>query len=295
MTAAVLGERLERLAAVDLASLDAAAALLLRRDRKYVVPLPVAARLVEAMAGSAAVLEIAGRRSFRYESVYFDTPDAASYLAAARRRPRRCKVRTRSYLDAGRCLLEVKTRDPRGRTVKARREHPIEARDRLDGAGRAFVGANPLVGRDVLALEPALTTAFARSTLLVADGAAAPGANGRDAAGAARLTIDTGLEARTPDGRLVVLVGMAIIETKTSGPPSAADRLLWELGQRPTRISKFCTSLAALRPDLPANRWTRALARPWLVADGEERILVPSLELLPHPVPGSLPALALAG
>lgn len=284
MTPASLLERLARLDPVDLAGLDEAAALLVRRDRKYIVPLPVAGRLVEEVAGAGRVLEIAGRRSFRYESVYFDTPEGASYLAAARRRPRRYKVRTRSYLDAGRCLLEIKSRDPRGHTVKERLEHGIELRDRLDAAGRAFVGACPLVGRDVLALAPVLATAYARSTLLIVDGPCV-----------ARLTIDTGLEARTPDGRLVALVGMAIVETKTGGPPSPADRVLWDLGHRPTRVSKFCTSLAALRPELPANRWTRALAHPWLVADGDPRALVPRPDPVALPASRSFPALAIAG
>lgn len=294
MTASTLATGLDRLPAIDLAGLDETAALLVRRDRKYLVPLPVAAQLVEALAGAACVLEIGGRRAFRYESVYFDTPDGRSYLDAARRRPRRYKVRTRSYLDAGRCLLEIKTRDTRGHTVKERLEHEIERRDRLDAAGRAFVGACPLVGRDVLALAPVLATTYARSTLLVADGSGGLGLVA-DGPGPARLTIDTGLEARTPDGRLVGLVGMAIVETKSSGPPSAADRALWELGHRPTRISKFCTSLAALHPELPANRWTRALAQPWLVAGGESHRAVPHGDPAPLPFARIAEALALAG
>jgi hypothetical protein len=249
-----IAERLEVIVPVGLAELDATAALLTRRDRKYLVPEAVAAELVERLSGSARVLEIDGRRTFRYESVYFDTPDAAAYLLAARRRPRRFKVRTRSYLDAGRCLLEVKTRDPRGRTVKERAEHPLDIRSRLEPVDLAFVGACPLIGERSRELEPALTTAFRRSTILL-EGSAA------------RLTIDTELVARTPDGRSVSLDGMAIVETKAAGPPSDADRQLWSLGLRPTRVSKFGTSLAALRPELPANKWTRALRAPWVVRD----------------------------
>ena len=145
------------------------AALLTRRDRKYIVPLR-RRRARERIGDGARILEIAGRRRFRYESVYFDTPDRASYLGAARRR-RRYKVRTRSYLDAGRCLLEIKTRDARGRTVKERREHAIELRDRLD-AGRLFLRSCPLAG-GALGLEPVLTTRYTRTTLVV--GRAAPG------------------------------------------------------------------------------------------------------------------------
>jgi hypothetical protein len=241
---------IERLDPVDLIELDAVAALQTRRDRKYVIPIEVAARVVGRLGDASRVLEIDGRRRFHYESVYFDTPDHISYLAAAHRRPRRFKVRTRSYLDSGRCLLEIKTRDPRGRTAKARFPYPIELRDGLDHAARAVVARCELIGDRSAILAPALTSRYARSTLLVdADGS--------------RVTVDEDLEAWTPDGRTVVLPGIAIVETKTCGRPSAADHVLWSLGYRPARVSKFCTCLAALRPELPANRWTRVLRQPW--------------------------------
>ena len=57
-----------------------------------------------------------------------------------------------------------------------------------------------------------------------------------------------------------VLVAMAIVESKTAGPPSPVDRILWSMGHRPVCVSKFGTGLAALYPELPANRWRRALA-----------------------------------
>jgi hypothetical protein len=197
------------------------------------------------------VLTIEDRRSFRYESVYFDTPDGIAYLAAARRRPRRFKVRTRSYLDAGRCLVEVKTRNGRGQTRKQRMEYRVEQRDMLDPAARSFVARCVLGEQAGLSLGAVLATRYARSTLLLPEGA--------------RVTVDVDVQARAPDGRVVSLPDTAVIETKSSGPPSLADRALWGLGYRPIRVSKFCTSLAALDPALPSNRWTQALRRPWVV------------------------------
>jgi hypothetical protein len=175
----------------------------------------------------------------------------ASYLAAARRRPHRFKVRTRTYLDSGRSLLELKTRDGRGRTVKARVTHETAAGTRLAGPELAFLAACDEVGPAAVdGLRPVMVNRYRRATLLLADGA--------------RLTIDVGLEAATPDGAGVGLRDTAVVETKAAASASVADRLLWELGLRPTRISKYCTSLAAMRPDLPANRWTQALRRPWV-------------------------------
>ena len=155
-------------------------------------------------------------------------------------------------------MLEIKTRDPRGRTVKERIEHPIGLRTGLDPEDRVFVGRCELIGPASRWLEPALTTRYTRATLLVG-------------VGGARVTVDGDLEALTPDGRLVALDGMAIVETKSPGPPSVADRVLWSLGYRPTRVSKFCTSLAALRPELPSNRWTRALRAPWVLGEPVSR------------------------
>lgn len=247
-----LGAALEQVAPVELADLQAVAALLTRRDRKYVIPVADATRLVEALSPSSWVLTIDGRQSFRYESVYFDTPGRASYLGAARRRPHRFKVRTRSYLDSGRCLLEIKTRDARGRTVKQCVEHSPELRDELGETGRSFAAACPYIGEKGRALIAVLRTRYSRSTLLLSTGV--------------RVTIDVDFGSSTPDGTKVGLPGMAFVETKSPGAPSDADRALWSIGYRPIRVSKYCTSLAALHPGLPSNKWTRALLYPWITS-----------------------------
>jgi hypothetical protein len=243
-------DRLALLPPVPLAELDAQAALLTRRDRKYLVPMVVVERLVAELADQVRVLEIDGRRQFRYESVYFDTPEHVSYLTSARRRPHRFKVRTRAYLDTGRCVLEVKTRDARGRTVKTQHDKDLARRDRLDPHDRAVVGGYPEIGIAGRALEPAVTTRYTRATLLLGSAGA-------------RATIDTQVTAVAPDGRAAHLSGMAIVESKSAGAPSPVDRLLWSLGHRPIKVSKFGTGLAALFPELPSNKWHRALNATW--------------------------------
>ena len=81
----------ECLPAVDLPTLDAAASLLTRVDRKYVVALATFDRLVHGLAelGGWQALEVDRRRLFGYESVYFDTPDLATYRAHLQGRRRR--------------------------------------------------------------------------------------------------------------------------------------------------------------------------------------------------------------
>jgi hypothetical protein len=192
------------------------------------------------------VLEIDGNRCFRYESVYFDTEDLASYYAAARGRRRRFKVRTRAYLDSGRCALEVKTRGGRGETTKERSDHPLERRDQLTDDALSFVRHRlPRLNRE---LAPVLTTRYRRATLV-------------DRRAGSRVTCDADLECVAPDGSRVALEGYLLVETKSTGAPTVADRLLWSAGERPVTISKFGVGMAALNPHLPANKWNRTLRR----------------------------------
>lgn len=235
---------LDNLESIGLAELEADAALLTRKDRKYLVPLAVAEQIVAH--DGMRVLEIDGLRSFRYESVYFDTPERVSYLAAAYRRRRRFKVRTRSYLDSGKCSLEVKTRERRGLTEKHRLKYKIAGRDQLTEKAMSFINSFETIAPVSRDLQPVLTTSYSRTTLL-------------DTESMSRITIDTNLRCVAADGSSVSLPDMAIVETKTSGRPCVIDRLLWSVHERPTKISKYCTGLAALTPGLPANKWNRVL------------------------------------
>ena len=245
---AALHAAVAALPAIQLIGLQGGASLLSRRERKYLVPVSVAASLVAAVSSDALALQINGERSFKYESVYFDTPGGKSYLAAARRRRNAFKVRTRTYVDAGECVLEVKLRGSRGRTIKSRIDYPTASSGSLNASANGFI-AQVLGTAEDTTLEPTLTTSYQRSTLLLS--------------GDSRLTIDTGFSATTPSGERVSLEGFAIIESKSRSAFTAADRTLWRMGFRPMRISKFGTSLAAIDPTLPSNRWTRALRSPW--------------------------------
>jgi hypothetical protein len=206
--------------------------------------------------------------------VYFDTPNRDSYLAAAHKRRRRFKVRTRSYLDSGLCSLEVKTRERRGLTEKYRLPYSIDRRAFLDGEALEFLNQFELVASLSAHLEPALTTRYERTTLLEPNSMS-------------RITIDTNLQCETPIGSSISLPAAAVVETKTSGRPCAADRFLWSTHERPIKISKFGTGLAALTPGLPANKWNRVLRTHfgWTpspieapLADDHRSPLIPRLE-----------------
>lgn len=239
---------IDQLTAISLDDLNTAAALQERIDRKYVVHGDVLVAMIDALGNRLAALDIDGRRHFGYESVYFDTGDFDSYLGAARQRRRRFKVRTRTYLDAGTTMLEVKTRGSRGLTIKQRQAHSFERRCSLGGEGRVFVDEmterRGLGGR----LLPTLTSEYSRTTLVDLDDVA-------------RLTIDADLRCTDWTGADFVLADRFVVETKSAGTPSTADRWLWSNGVRPDKISKFGTGLAALHPELPSNKWHQTLQR----------------------------------
>ena len=240
-----------RFASVGLEELVAEASLLTRVDRKYLLDEDEASALLAALDPRTRVLTIGGRTSFRYASTYFDTDHLISYHQAAYGRRRRFKVRTRDYLDAGTAYLEVKVRGIRDVTIKERIEHDPADGAHLTPAERAFVrdalDACRLDGSLTDDLRPALATRYARITLLPPEDDT-------------RITLDAAL---TWDDGIweLALPGMVIVETKAGVHPSGVDRLLWQAGHRPQSLSKYATGMAALRRDMPANRWARVIHR----------------------------------
>ncbi|HYI59320.1 MAG TPA: polyphosphate polymerase domain-containing protein [Microlunatus sp.] len=238
---------------IGLEELTERAGLLTRIDRKYLVRTDDLDHVLDTLPGTARVLQIDDRRQFSYRSVYFDTADLLAYRLAALRRRRRFKLRTRSYLDSGLHLLEVKTRGPRGTTVKQRVPYSGDG-ERLVRQDRAVAyaalvqtGASAPASAD--ALQPTLITNYHRVTLFLPRSRS-------------RVTIDTELTWTLPDGSGErQLAGCAVVETKCPGPAAEMDRALWAHQHRPCSISKFGTGLAALRPDLPAHRWHPVLNR----------------------------------
>ena len=224
------------------------AALQTRVDRKYLVTLPELAAVLGELAGTAAALDIHGRRMFGYSSTYFDTDDLLCFREHRQGRRRRFKVRIRTYVDSGDCVLEVKLDAPRGQTVKHRLDYPPADARRLTEQGRDFVAraldGHPAAGR----LRPVLSTDYRRPTLL-------------DRLAGSRVTVDVGLRFSGPQGVLAAPARTIVVESKSPGHPGAADVALSRLGVRPVTVSKYCIGIALLHPAIPANPWHGVLRR----------------------------------
>ena len=249
---APLDRATQLLPTISLEELNALAALQTRRDRKYVLAPGMASELVAWLASldsqeEARVLEIDGNRSSLYDSLYLDTPDMSCYRMAVQKNRRRFKVRRRTYVDSGQSFLEVKTKSASAQTVKNRVEW-----DTLEMEQRAseFIGEclAPRVDARTLQLEPALRTCYRRTTIHLATSNM-------------RLTIDQDLRWITADGSATAHSDAVIVETKSPGHASNADRYLWAAGYRPLPSSKYAAGIALFHPELPRERWSRTIDR----------------------------------
>ncbi|WP_310050196.1 VTC domain-containing protein [Arthrobacter ginsengisoli] len=160
-------------------------------------------------------------------------------------------MRTRTYLDSEASFLEVKTEGGREATVKERIPYHPADRSRITAEGLAYVNETLAAAVGAVPagpLDPVLETRYRRTTLFL------PGSG-------SRATIDEGVTWQRPGQNPWLLDRSIVLETKSGSAPGALDRHLWANGIRPSRISKFATGMAALCPELPANRWHSTLGR----------------------------------
>ncbi|WP_327353791.1 VTC domain-containing protein [Streptomyces sp. NBC_01304] len=240
---------------ITLQEVTARAELLARFDHSYLVPLDVfeefAARLTDPHrpGGGFRALSIDGKRWFAYHSVYFDTSGLRTFHDHRQGRRLRFRVRERLYRDSGERQFEIKLKGRRGETVKHRRL--LTGDEKALGVGQLEFLSGVLreaYGIDAPArLTPSLVTDYHRATF-VAEGQ--------------RVTCDAGLVVReAASGRSVVAdSGLVLVETKTRGHLTEADRMLHRLGVRAADFTKYAAGFAALRPGLGINRWARTVS-----------------------------------
>ncbi|MGW5329422.1 polyphosphate polymerase domain-containing protein [Streptomyces sp. NPDC004014] len=237
------GLGLRELRGATLAEVDAAAALQHRVDRKYLVPLDRARRLITCLAGSHHVLDLGGRRTTSYLSTYFDTEELGAWRAHNQKRRRRWKVRTRLYAEDGLCRVEVKTKDGRGATVKHALKVPAVEYGELTDHGAQFVD-EVLAQAGVAVMARELTVAaevrYVRAALADLDHGS-------------RVTLDGALSCHRDDRTAALDPGHVLIETKGGARSAPADRLLLGMGIRPVPLSKYVVGQSLLTPGLPDN------------------------------------------
>ena len=175
-----------------------------------------------------------------YDSTYFDTKDTQLYLEHHNKRANRAKVRVRTYVESNLSYLEVKLKDNTGITSKKRIQlaHPIAL---LDAEKLDFIEQCTAHKWE---LSHALTNRFNRFTLV-------------NILQKERVTFDLNL---TYNGT-IYHSNLAIIELKQEKLNRASPlyNVLKNAAIQPYAISKYCTGMALLYPELKQNYFKHKL------------------------------------
>ena len=190
-----------------------------------------------------------GERTFRYESVYFDTPELTSYRLAAHAPPAPVQDPHTDVRRLGTVLSRGQDRGPPRRHGQEPAALPRWTGETVD-PGRWFVGEVLCEHRRLGVARRPCVTRYRRTTFYRPDGRL-PGHHRHR----------SGLAGRDPAAAWPCRE-LAIVETKTASAASPVDRLLWSAAATARRrISKYATGLAALRPELPDAPWRRTMRR----------------------------------
>lgn len=229
------------------------ASLMNRVDTKFIVPVTRLPDIFQSIRDHYTVLEIEGKRCFRYQSVYFDTDNHLFYNLHHRGRLNRHKVRLRRYVDSDCQFLEVKFKNNKKRTIKSR--IPLDSIEGLDlNDYQDFLSSVGLPKN--LTLHPCLTSNYQRIAF-------ASEARGE------RLTVDVNLENEflSQDGSPVShLDNLAIVELKQGHIDRSSPffEIVRSMGIRPSGFSKYCMGITLTKQNnhsLKSNRFKRILKR----------------------------------
>lgn len=224
---------------ISLEEMDAVK-LMTRIDKKYICHIDDLPAILEAAREEYQVLQIGEKRLMGYDSLYFDTPENQMYIKHHNRKRNRYKVRIRQYTNTSEFFLEVKYKKNTGVTEKVRQAvRPMD--DLTDPEASAFVETHSPYTRDVL--QPRLYSHFKRFTLV-----SVPRLE--------RITIDTEPGWRF-NGQSKELPYLVIMEVKSERFTNTEGFgwILREARIQRKRISKYCTGINLLYPEIKYNRF----------------------------------------
>jgi len=217
--------------------------LMNRIDTKFVFHASKLPAILEELKKNYRVLEMAGTRSTRYESVYFDLPDHDLYLQHHNGKSNRVKIRCRRYVDSETCFFEIKKKNNKGRTVKARVKTAGICED-ITGKAKMLLGET--TGIPAESLRPSLRVFFSRSTFV-------------DKNMTERLTIDCDLLFRNGNAD-TTFQNLIIAELKQERSSRSIFRdILHRHHIADFRISKYCLGIISLNKNIKQNNFKSKL------------------------------------
>lgn len=224
-----------------------------RSEEKYIIPIAWCGDISNKLCTDYNILEIANERQFRYDNLYFDTPENICLEDHIRGRKNRFKVRIRSYSNSNISFVEVKSRNVYGRSQKRRIQRTSEQWDSPFTTKEQEFLSNcvPFAAE----LMPVLYSSYSRYTIA-------------NIAKGERITFDTNLEYKTLTGETFKpLDGLAVVELKQGETDrrSPLNRIFRERTDRRSplgrtiRISKYILGRLHTNKNLSARAYLESL------------------------------------
>lgn len=234
----MLSPDLSKLHPVTLSQLDSVK-LQDRMDTKYVIPFAQLQQVIDNISEEYFCLEINGRRSFAYQSAYYDTPDFRLYHDHHKGKLNRFKVRIRTYVDSGLIFFELKAKNNKSRTIKSR--VPLKSGEN-PFSNEAVHVLQGIYHMQQMGLQQSLRVDYSRITLVNKDFTE-------------RVTIDTGL-CFVDGNRVVDKSHLVVVEVKQDRAKGSAFTTLmkkWHI--RKMSLSKYCYGVICMFPEVKFNNF----------------------------------------
>jgi hypothetical protein len=218
--------------------------LLNRTDTKFVFNTDILPAILSEIQPNYYILEIKNKRTNSYQTLYYDSQDLHSYFQHHNGKANRIKVRFRKYVESELVYLEVKYKNNKSRTIKARiKTTAIE--EGLSNFSKQFVADNSYSFFEGKEIIPTLWNSFTRLTLVHKT------AN-------ERLTIDLNLGFKNfSDNREENIPHVIIAEVKQEKASANSDfiKAIRKHHIRQSNMSKYCVGTALLHKDLKQNNF----------------------------------------
>jgi hypothetical protein len=219
--------------------------LMNRVDTKYIFRRENLPEILNKIQPYYHVLQLQSKRVFRYDTLYFDTPERLFYNQHLCGKLNRYKIRTRHYVETNTHYFEVKWKNNKRRTIKKRVE--------LEDISEEICPKSRLLLHQTMTdipldLEPTVWVYYHRFTLV-------------NKQTPERLTFDLNLWFRWQNHSAAYphLIVAEAKQPKLFQSPFIS--LMKEIGVREGGLSKYCLGLLNLEPNIKSNLFKPMLAR----------------------------------
>jgi hypothetical protein len=215
-----------------------------RIDKKFMLRLDLLPSVLKEISKDYFVLEIAGKRSTTYQTIYFDTVRYDCFIKHQNGKLNRYKIRSRQYVESNLNFFEVKFKSNKGRTQKDR----IRCDEQVQNIeGRAHDFMQSTTNLNASDFHPCMFINFIRITLV---------SKQLDE----RCTVDINLhfKNKTAEKHYKDLV---IVEAKMGSSKKASSIVsaMKKFRVREKSISKYCLGVSMLVPGIKRNTFKPTL------------------------------------